>query len=255
MINRTVIALAALVILVAAGVVVYGVMTPRVTPAVEASTAALPSAQASASDAGIFVSGLGRVRVKPNIATASVGVETTATALADAVNQTNTKMNAIIEKIKALGVAEKDIQTIAYNIYPVTQQRPNTTTQTITGYRVNNQLSMTIRKIEDVGKILDAVVAAGANNVYGISFGVDDPTTYQQQARLAAVKDAQDKAAQLAKGAGITLGKVVSITEGGIAPSPVFRSGGVMAAEAASVPIETGDLEISISVSMRFAVQ
>jgi len=100
-----------------------------------------------------------------------------------------------------------------------------------------------------------AMVAAGANNIYGIWFGVDDPTPYQQQARAAAIKDAQDKAAQLAKAANVALGKVISISEGSAAPGPVLRAAAPMAVGAAEVPVETGELEIDVSVDVRFAVQ
>ncbi len=254
MVNRIILTIAAFIVLATASVIAYSLWTPApATPAIEASGLALPSAQTS-NDTGISVSGQGRVRIKPNIATTSIGVETVATTLAEATSQSNAKMTAIIDKIKALGVAEKDIQTTAYNVTPVTNVSRQGEPPRITGYRVVNQLSVTIRKIDDVGKILDAVVAAGANNIYGISFGVDDPTPYQQQARAAAVKDAQDKATQLAKAAGITLGKVISITEGGVTPVPVLR-GAVMATDAASVPVETGEMEIVISVNMRFGVQ
>ncbi len=137
----------------------------------------------------------------------------------------------------------------------MTQQKDNVA-PTITGYRVNNQVSVTIRKIEDLGKILDAVVAAGANNVYGINFGVDDPAAFQQQARAAAVKDAQDKAGQLAKAAGVTLGKPMSISEGVASPVPVFRSAPAPAGMGgAEVSIETGELEIAVTVQIQFATQ
>ena len=255
--SRIMLALTGLILAIIIAVIAYGATTPRSTPSVEASGLNAPSNQTALVDtSGISVSGTGKVQVKPNLATTSIGVETVATTLAEATSQSNTKSQAIIDKIKALGVADKDIQTSAYNISPVTNQPRQGESPKITGYRVNNQLSVTIRKIDEVGKILDAVVAAGANNIYGISFGVDNPATYQQQARAAAVKDAQDKAGQLAKAAGITLGKVISINEGGTTPIPYLRSGVAPAALAAdSVPIATGEMEVSITVEMRFAVQ
>jgi uncharacterized protein YggE len=257
MINRITLAIVAILLVAAIAILGYIAMTPRLAPTPASASVVTSSAQQATTDSsGIFVSGTGKVRLKPNIATASIGVEITAGNLAEATTQANAKMNAIIEKIKGLGVAEKDIQTTSYNIQPITAQPRAGVTPTITGYRVNNQLSITVRKIEDTGKVLDAVVAAGANNIYGISFGVDDPTTYQQQARAAAIKVAQDKAAQLAKAANVTLGKVISISEGSAMPQPVFRSApAMMSADSAAVPVETGELEINVSVEMRFAVQ
>ncbi|MCI0476094.1 MAG: SIMPL domain-containing protein [Anaerolineales bacterium] len=257
MINRITLAIVAILLVAAMAILGYIAMTPRFAPTPVSAGIVTSSVQQAATDtSGIFVAGTGKVRLKPNIATASIGVDVTAGNLAEATNQANTKMNAIIEKLKGLGVAEKDIQTTSYSIHPVTQQARAGTTPTITGYRVNNQLGITIRKIDDTGKVLDAVVAAGANNIYGISFGVDDPTPYQQQARAAAIKVAQDKAAQLAKAANVTLGKVISISEGSAMPQPVFRAApAMMSADSVSVPVETGELEINVSVEMRFGVQ
>jgi uncharacterized protein YggE len=255
MLKQMLIGVVALTLLIAAAVFVYVAATPRLVPgATEAAPNLAPSAQTSASDSGIVVSGVGKVRVKPNVAQANIGVEVQAVTLADATSQSNAKSNAVIEKLKSLGVAEKDVQTINYSVQPITQQPRTGTTPAISGYRVNNQLHVTIRKMEDAGKILDAVVTAGANNIYGITFGIDDPTPFQQQARAAAVKDAQDKAGQLAKAANITLGKILFISEGGVSPRPMLRTVSVMAAEAASVPLETGELEISVSVDVKFAV-
>jgi hypothetical protein len=246
MTNRIAMTLALFILLASAGLIVYTTAKPN-----------LASAQGNANMANnsISVSGTGKVRAKPNLATASIGVETIYPTLAEAVNQNNTKMATVTAKAKSLGIADKDIQTIAYNVYPLTQQKDNVA-PTITGYRVNNQVNVTIRKIEDLGKILDAVVAAGANNVYGISFAVDDPAAFQQQARAAAVKDAQDKAGQLAKAAGVTLGKPMSISEGVASPVPVFRSAPAPAGMGgAEVSIETGELEIAVTVQIQFATQ
>jgi len=257
MISRITLAIAALLLAVAIAILSYVAITPRLAPSpAGASMVGLTSAQQATTDnSGIFVSGTGKVRLKPNIGTASIGVEITAGTLAEATTQANAKMNAIVEKLKGLGIAEKDIQTTNYSISPLTQQTKPGVTPTISGYRVNNQVSITIRKIDDAGKVLDAMVAAGANNIYGISFGVDDPTPYQQQARAAAIKDAQDKAAQLAKAANVALGKVISISEGSAAPGPVLRAAAPMGGGAAEVPVETGELEINVSVDLRFAVQ
>jgi len=257
MFNRITLTIAAILLVVAVAILGYIAITPRLvpTPVNAGNIGAIGAQQATTDNSGIFVSGTGKVRLKPNIATASIGVEITAGTLAEATTQANAKMNAIVEKLKGLGIAEKDIQTTNYGVYPITQQPKPGVTATISGYRVNNQVSITIRKIDDAGKVLDAMVAAGANNIYGISFGVDDPTPYQQQARAAAIKDAQDKAAQLAKAANVALGKVISISEGSAGPGPVLRAAAPRGGGAAEVPVETGELEINVSVDVHFAVQ
>lgn len=255
MINRITLATVAILLIAAIAILGYLAVTPQLAPTpANAGIVTSSVQQATVDTSGIFVSGTGKVRIKPNIATASIGVDITAGTLAEATNQANTKMNAIIARLKGMGIEEKDIQTTSYTIHPITQQPRPGVTPAITGYRVNNQVSITIRKIDDTGKVLDAVVAAGANNIYGISFGVDDPKPYQEQARAAAVKAAQDKAAQLAKAANVTLGKVVSISEGAAMPQPMFRAAPMAVSAEASVPVETGELEITVSVEMRFAI-
>ncbi|HEX7594375.1 MAG TPA: SIMPL domain-containing protein [Anaerolineae bacterium] len=256
MFKKISLAIAAAMLVVAAALIVSHVGALSVAPS--PALAGSGSLQASTSDSfsGVSVTGTGKVGVKPNIATSSIGIEVTATTLADATSQANAKMAAVIDKIKSFGVADKDIQTVNYNVQPITEQpKPNGGTPRITGYNINNQVSVTVRKIDDLGKILDAAVAAGANNIYGVSFSIDDPTPYQQQARAAAVKDAMDKASQLAKAGGVTLGKIVWISEGSIEPRPVLRAAAAPSlGGGAAVPVETGQLEIAVSVDMRFAL-
>ncbi len=166
-------------------------------------------------------------------------------------------MSSVLDKLKSLGVADKDIQTVDYSVTPIQNQpRPDSNAQpAITGYRVSNQVRVTIRKIEDVGKILDQSITAGANRVYGVSFSVDDTSTFQQQARAAAIKDAQDKAGQLAKNAGLQLGPVLSISEGSSGPRPMFATADSFSLAQAAVPVETGELQIVVSVQMRFGIK
>ncbi|MDE3087986.1 MAG: SIMPL domain-containing protein [Chloroflexota bacterium] len=249
-------AVAAVVFVIAAALFTYQTVSPSLAPTRVLASGSLQAAT-QPTNTGISVSGTGKVRVKPNVASASIGIEVTATALADATSQANTKMAAVIDKIKSMGVADKDIQTSNFSISPLTDQpKPGGGSPKITSYRVNNQVNVTVRKIDDLGKILDAAVAAGANNIFGISFSVDDPTPYQKQARAAAVKDAMDKASQLANAAGITLGKVIVINEGGVSPQPVFRAAAApLALGGGEVPVETGELEIDVSVEMQFAIQ
>jgi uncharacterized protein len=256
MLKRIGLTVAAVVLLIAAAFVSYSANTSLApSPAVAGSSAL--QATATSADTGISVSGNGKVSAKPNIANSSIGIEVTGTSLADATSQANSKMSAVIDKIKSMGVADKDIQTTNYSVQPITDQpKPGGGTPKITGYRINNQVNVTVRKIDDLGKILDAAVAAGANTIYGVSFSIDDPTPYQQQARAAAVKDAMDKAGQLAKAGGLTLGKIVWISEGTVSQRPVFAAAAPVGLGGGGVvPVETGELDISISVEVRFALQ
>lgn len=235
-------------------------LTPSVAQAVgPASSGSLQTITVADTNTGVMVSGEGKVSIKPNIAIATIGVDITTANLTDATSQANTKMNAVIEKLKSLGVADKDIQTVNYNLYPITapSKGPDSSAPpAITGYRVSNQVRVTVRKLDDLGKLLDAAVTAGANNIYGVSFSVDDVTPYQQQARAAAIKDASDKAALIAKSAGIQLGPILSITESGAMPIPLsapsarFSAGG-----ATDVPIQTGEMQVTIDVAVRYSIK
>ncbi len=245
----------ALALVLAVALVAFSILPQSPTNVVQASNAA----QQTTTDpnTGILVTGQGQVSVKPNIAVATIGVETVATDLNSATTQSNAKMTAVIDKLKSMGIADKDIQTVNYNVYPITQPSPkggDNTPPAITGYRIVNQVRITIRKLEDAGKMLDAAVSAGANNIYGVSFSVDNMTPYQQQARAAAIKDAQDKAGQLANNAGVQLGSILSITEGSVT-TPLAAPMALRADSSGAVPVETGELQVSIVVNVRYAIK
>ena len=253
--ERIILGIAALALITLGAFAAYIAITPRLAP--DALQAALPNAQQTTADptTGIHVNGEGRVRAKPDIATLNVGVEVTLPALADASSQANSKMTAIIAQLKSMGIADKDMQTTNYNVSPQTRPPREGAPPAITGYRVSNQLRVTVRKIDDVGKILDAAVSAGANNVYGVSFGVDDMKPFREQARAAAMKDAQDKAGQLAKNANVQLGKVISISEGvRLSPQPLFRGAEGFAAASIEVPVQTGEMEIIVTLDVRYGI-
>ncbi len=233
-------------------------LAPNVAQAAAPEAAPLQQAAVTDPNTGISITGQGTVNIKPNIGIATMGVDITATTLDQATSQASTKMQAVIDKIKSLGVDAKDIQTVNYSVYPITSQKGGTSDNTppaITGYHVSNQVRVTVRKIDDLGKIMDSAVQAGANNIYGVSFSVDDMTPYQVQARAAAVKDAQDKAAQLAKTAGIQVGPILQITESSSNPRPLPAAADFRAASGAAVPLETGEMQVMVMVNVRFAIK
>lgn len=204
----------------------------------------------------IGVSGTGRVNVTPDTAIASIGVEITAPTLAEATKQGNEKMTAVLNAIKAQGVDAKDIQTTSYNVFPITNNPKEGESPTVTAYRVSNIVTVKIRKIADVGKVLDAALEAGANSINSVFFTVNDPTKAQDDARTLAVKDAMAKAQTLATAAGVKVGKLVAISElsGGVIP--LFRDGfqSAPAQAGGAGPVETGSTEISVTVEMHFEI-
>jgi uncharacterized protein len=179
----------------------------------------------------ISVSGEGTAIAVPNIAKVDLGVDVTNRTLTAARDEAANKMNSIVQKLKDFGIADKDIQTIVYSVYP--QQDYNNSSVALIGFEVTQVDEVTIRDLSKVGNIVDAVVDLGANNISGINFTVEDMTPMQAQAREKAMADAKSKADQLAKLAGVTLGPVFSVSEStGFFPIP-FTQGGTAAKSAA----------------------
>ena len=205
-------------------------------------------------DYAIVVSGTGRVSVAPDIALLTLGVESQAPTLAEATADAARRMSAVVARIKALGVTDSDIATVAYSVDPRTAPTDPARRDPprIVGYHVSNLAQVTVRKLVDAGPILDAAVAAGANAVRGIRFTLADSSAAQAQARKLAVADALARARELAAAAAVTLGPVLTIREGGgFAPVPMRT----MALRAESTPIEPGQLEITVTIELRQAIQ
>ena len=207
------------------------------------------------SKATISVTGTGEVSVAPDIARITVGVQTQSKDSATAAAENATRTDAVIKAIRTLGVAQKDIQTEGYNIYPQFdyQKQP----AVLTGYQVSNSVRITVRKLADAGKVLDAALKAGANVAGGIAFDISDPQKAQDEAMAKAVKDAVRKAKLMAKSLGsdrtLTL---IELTEGVQSdyqpPRPMTMMAMRGKAEAAPTPIEAGETKITVSVSARF---
>lgn len=205
----------------------------------------------------IVVRGTGRVTLRPDTALVQVGAEQRAPSLADASAEVARRMREVLARVKGLGVAERDITTIAYAVTPVpAPRRPEEETVRILGYHVTNVVQVKIRDLDAVGRIMDAAMAAGANTVGGLVFTVDDRSRPEAEARAKAVKAAAEKARQLADAAGVKLGDLLSLTEE-TGPRPMYeRVGGpYMAATAgAPGPVEAGQLDIVVSVEAHYRI-
>lgn len=201
--------------------------------------------------ATVSVSGVGIVTTTPDTASVQLGVTVTDATLANAQSQASTQMQAIIEALSTAGVEEKDIQTSSYYVSVVQNYDSNGNPSEVTNFQVQNMVNVVVRDIDNVGPILDGAVAAGANTVYGVNFYLDDSSAASTQARALAVQDAQKRAQELAEAAGMTLGPVVSITEG-YSSGPVYgKGGGAMAADsAAQAPIQVGTTTIEVDVNV-----
>ncbi len=217
-----------------------------VTPIVQQST-------------GIWVTGQGEVMAVPDIAELRLGVEARADTVSEAQSQASEAMNKVMEALKDNGVAEKDIQTQRFSIYPMTKWIKERDEEVITGYRVTNVVLAKIREVDKAGVIIDAVARAGGDftRIQGVSFTVDDPTPYYEEARNKAMEDAKNKAKQLADLAGVKLGKPTYISEGTVYwPRGIieeFAQGGGMA-PALAPPISPGELKVTVSVQVVYEI-
>jgi uncharacterized protein YggE len=206
---------------------------------------------------GIWVSGEGKVTVTPDIATLCLGIEAQAKTVAWAQSQAAEAMDRVMTALTDSGVDEDDIQTQYFSIYPVTRWSDETQQEVVIGYRVTNMVTAKIRDIDKVGSTIDAVAAAGGNytRVNNISFSVDDPTAYYEEAREKAVADAKDKAEQLADLAGVRLGKPTYISEGTISPPVIYRDVTMEAGASVETPISPGEIEITLTVQMVYGIE
>jgi len=207
---------------------------------------------------GIWVSGQGTVTVTPDIATLSLGIEAQAVTVTDAQSQAIEAMDAVMAALDDNGVARKDIQTQYFSVQNVTRWDTVKEEEILIGYRVTNVVTAKIREIDKAGTIIDAVAAAGGDltRIDSISFSVDEPEAYYEEAREQAMAEAKTKAGQLAELAGGRLGKVTYISESSSTP-PIYRQGVYAEAvpAAAETPISPGELEISLTVQVAYTIQ
>ncbi|HEX9975611.1 MAG TPA: SIMPL domain-containing protein [Dehalococcoidales bacterium] len=211
----------------------------------------------SSQQTGIWVSGTGEVTVTPDVAILTLGVEAQEKTVKEAQSEAASAMAAVVAALKTNGVADKDIQTQWYSISPVTKWVEETNEQITTGYSVTNMVTVKIRDISKAGTIIDAVAEAGGDltRINSINFTVDDPTAYYNQAREQAMQDAKDKAEQMATLAGVTLGKPTYISESSsYIPTPYYLKD-YAEGSSASTPISAGELDITLTVQVGYAIE
>jgi uncharacterized protein YggE len=217
-----------------------------------------PSAAAPESVRSMSVNGIGRVTIVPDIATINIGVRSESEIVTDALDGNTAQANAITRVLKELGIEEKDIQTSNFNIYPSERYDPMTGQVEGRFFVVENTVNVTVRDLSSLGQVLNAVVEAGANSIYGISFNVDDRSAAVAEARELAIEEAKAKAEVIAESAGVQLGEIINISvyEGSM-PTPYYDSkGGGFAAEAAvPVPIAAGTLSIVMECNLTYAIK
>lgn len=203
---------------------------------------------------GINVTGVGRVTGTPDTLSITLGVSVLRDSVGDAAGAAATLADAVIDALKAGGVAEEDIQTANYAIFPEHDWTGNR--QRLIGYRVSNELRVKVREIDRAGAVIDAATAAGGDDVvvHGLSFSIEDNTELLEAARAAAWNDARAKGDQLAGLSGVDLGTAVSITETIAHDVPPVSFERFAAFEDAATPIEPGQADVIVTIQVTFAI-
>lgn len=207
----------------------------------------------------ITVSGMGRATARPDVVQTTIGVESAQSTLKPATDEVAQKMASVVDALKKAGVADKDIRTTGISVQPqqsFNQGQPGP----ITGYRVSNNVAVTIRNVDQAGDVLDKAIQAGANQIYGLTFTIADQSAIQAEARTRAMIDASQHADTLARAAGVRIVSVQAISEGG-ASAPIIQRSAQMAAApalqagAGAGPVEAGELEVNVSVQVTYVIQ
>ena len=201
----------------------------------------------------IEVSGRGIVSAAPDVAMVNLGVNTLAKTADVAVAENNRKAADLVSALKSMRLRPEDIQTTGFNVYPE-RQRFRDRPDTITGYWAANSVSITVRDLSLVGEVLQRAVDAGANDIRGLNFAVEDPEPLLAEARRKAMMDARSRAATLAEAADVQVGRVVNIRELHGGSRNVLESRMSMES-ATSVPVQPGELDMSARVEVVFEIR
>ena len=202
----------------------------------------------------IVVAGMGEVQAAPDMATVSIGVSHEARTAGEAMEAASLAMSSVMTSLAAAGVEPRDIQTSNIGLNPRYQHSNDGRPPRVTGYIASTTLTVRVRMLDDLGGVLDAVVSDGANALNGLRFGIADTAPLESAARAAAVADAAAKARELADAAGVQLGRVISISEGGAASQPQPMMRGAMMEAAMDVPVAAGELDFRARVNVVYAI-
>ena len=219
-------------------------------PAARAAVAAADDLRSTVTTVGD-----GRVRVQPDVANVTLGVEATAQTQAAAQADAATRMQAVVDTLLGLGIPREEIQTNRLSAHPVYDQRNPGVVQ---GYQASNTVLVKIRDLDQVGAIVDAVTAAGANRVQGVAFAVEQIEAPKGQARGLAMQNARTKADQLASLAGLRIVGIKAIQESDPSsnpPRPQPARAEAYGAAAPPPPVEPGTQEVSTQVTVTYIVE
>lgn len=206
----------------------------------------------------LTVSAEARAQRPPDLAVMNAGVTTNAASAAGAMQLNAQRMQGVIAALRRADVAERDIQTSGLTLHPQYDYREQQPPR-LTGYQATNQVEVRLRELDRVGVVLDALVAAGANQVSGPSFQLDDPDRALDSARVEAVRKARERAELYAKALGMRVARVLQVSEASAGPPPPYpmpmmRQAAMESADA-STPVAPGEVRLTTTVTMLFELQ
>jgi uncharacterized protein YggE len=233
-----------------AGVLSALVIAPALGPAVVAAQTTTTTPEHT-----ISVTGTGQVFIAPDVADMTFGVTVRRDRATAASQDAAAEMTKVVAALKSAGIADKDIQTANYSLQPVYDYSGNN--PVLTGWEADNTVAVTLRDLSKVGQTIDATVNAGATNVGGINFRLDDPSKAEAQAREQAMADAKTKADALASAGNVTITGIQSISEISSpvpVPFPYAARAAAGAADTATTPVEPGNVTSSVTVTVVYLI-
>jgi len=218
--------------------------------------AALAQDAAPSSPRTITVVGEGVVNIEPNVARTNIGVEVLRPTVEEAAAENSQIVDGLLATLTELGIPGEDIQTSGFNVYAERYGADGPASEDEVQYRVSNTVTVIIRDLDKVGEVLDASIKAGANNIFGVEFLLDDATTVRSEARKVAVENARATAEELAALNGVQVGKVLAISEvvggaGGFYNNSIsnFQIG---MGGAERTPIQPGQLRLTMQLQITY---
>ncbi len=224
------------------------------SPIASATALAAPSQQSS-TEGFITVVGEGTVSIQPDVAVANIGVEVSGKSVLEATAQNREILQAVLDSLMEAGVAEKDIQTAGFSVYSERYGPSGPLSDDEINYRVSNNVRVKIRDLESVGPVLDAAIEAGANNIFGVDFLLEDSSDAELQAREKAIQNAQERAHSIADLSGLELGSIISVSEV-IGSSGLFTGISVKMADGVggNGTVMPGELDISYQLQVTYGI-
>ena len=202
----------------------------------------------------ISLVGTGAIKTTPDKVDISTGVTSEAISAREALDKNTGAMTKVVEALKGEGIDPKDIQTTNFSVGPIYEQKADERAPVVVGYRVTNQVRITLHDTGKLGAILDKVVSLGANQIDSIEFGVEEPEALKDEARKLALKNVTDNAKLYAEAAGVGLGPVLSISEEESSYQPRFVPAATRMEMSKDVPIEAGTASVEVRVRVAWEI-